>query len=108
MSITTNTYFKIFKIEKVSDIDLKELLRRYRILIHKYHPDHPPYGNHEKFILIQEAYEYLTTLIKEYRKKESIKFFNNPHYLFYSDGSVYSLSKKRFIKIKGKTINIKI
>lgn len=106
--VTTSTYFNIFKIKKISDVDPKELLRRYRILVQKYHPDHPLHGNHDKFILIQEAYEYLVDRMKEYRKKESEKFFNNPDYLFYSDGSIFSLLTKRWIKFKGKIVNSKI
>jgi DnaJ-class molecular chaperone len=106
--ITIDTYFKVFKIKKIDDIDHIELKRRFRILVGKYHPDKKPYGNNEKFLLIHDAYEYLSERIKEYRKIESEKFFNNPDHLHYGDGSIYSISKKRWLKFKGKIIDINI
>jgi len=102
----TTLYFKIFKIEKISDVTPIELKRRYRILVQKYHPDKKPYGNANKFKIIQNSYEYLTVLMNEFIKKEDRKFFNND-FLYYNDGSIYSISKKRWVKIKGKIINTK-
>jgi DnaJ-class molecular chaperone len=103
----TNTYFKVFKIKEISDIDPSELKRRFRILVHKYHPDKPK-GSHEIFLLIHDAYKYVAERMKEYREKESEKFFNNSDHIHYGDGSIYSISKKRWIKIKGNIIDIKV
>jgi len=102
----TSLYFKIFKIEKISDITPKELKRRYRILVQKYHPDKKPHGNAEKFKVIHNAYEYLCGLMKEFLKQETEKFFNND-FLYYSDESIYSISKKRWVKVKGNIVDTK-
>lgn len=102
----TDTYFKIFQIKKISDIDSKELIRRFRILVKKYHPDMKPHGNEEKFKLIYNAYKYLTDQMDEFIKIENQKFYNND-FLYYGDGSIFSISKKRWVKLKGKIINVK-
>lgn len=107
MKIDTSTYFKIFKIEAPEDIDPTELKRRFRILIQKYHPDKKPHGNADNFRLIHDAYKYVEERIMEFRKKESVKFYN-PNFVYYGDGSIYSIPEKRWVKIKDKKINIKI
>jgi curved DNA-binding protein CbpA len=98
-------YFKVFKIEHISQIDLKEIKRRYKVLALKYHPDHGGTGGQFRFI--HDAYTYLTELRKDFDKKESKKFFNKK-FLFYGDGSVYDPKKGKWIKWKGNIINKKI
>lgn len=101
-------YFNVFKIEKLSDIDPKELKRRYRILVKKYHPDITKMDTYSQFRLIDEAYKYIEKKMKEFYTKESEKFFKeDSDLLYYGDGSVYSISKKRWVKFKGKLLNIK-
>jgi hypothetical protein len=100
--MNTDRYFRIFKIEKISDITSEELTRRFRILAKKYHPDHG--GSTIKFSLIHDAYSYLKKLMKEHLKKETKKFFN-PNYLYYRNGNVYDIKKRRWVKVKGKIIN---
>lgn len=105
--IKSDVYFKIFKIEKISDITPKELKKRYRILVKKYHPDRKPHGDSKKFRLIHNSYEFLKNEMKILIQKENKKFFNED-FFYYSDDSIYSISKKRWVKIKGKKINIKV
>ncbi len=64
-NINTDTYFKIFKIEKIKTISLKELKRRYGILAKKFHPDRG--GDHRKMVLINDAnYQYVNGSMGEY------------------------------------------
>ena len=105
MSMEIDKYFKIFKIENIKTMTLQELKRRFRILVKIAHPDRG--GSPAKFRLVNDAYKYLTVLVKQHLKKESQKFFNNNHLFFYGDGSVFDTKKKRWSKIKGKIINIK-
>lgn len=102
--MNTDRYFKIFKIEKISDITPKELTRRFRILAKKYHPDHG--GSAIQFSHIREAYSYLKKLMDEYLKKETRKFFN-PDFIYYKNGSIYDTKKRRWIKVKGKIVDIR-
>lgn len=97
--MTTDRYFHIFKIKKISDISKKELKRRYRILVQKYHPDKPITGNAEKFKLIQTAYEYIQRCMKEYMDEQDKKFFN-PNYFYYADGSIYDVKEKKWLRLK--------
>ena len=101
----TDQYFRAFKIERVSDISLKELKRRYRILVKKYHPDHG--GNAAKFRFVNDAYKYIEKLVMAHEKLQNDKFFNNNRYLFYSNGSVFDTVMNRWVKIKGAKINTK-
>ena len=103
-TVNINIYFEIFKIQTIEKITLKELKRRWRILLLKYHPDKPG-GDGNKTILINDAYSYIVARRKEFEKKESKKFFNKNFY-FYGDGSIYNLEKKRWIKFKGNIINV--
>ncbi len=104
--VNTNTYLKIYKIKTIREISPQELKRRWRILIQKYHPDHKPYGDADKFRIVNNAYHYLVELKKDDIKKESKIFYNNKDLLFYGNGSVYSQIKKRWIKFKGQKINV--
>lgn len=103
---TTSDYFKIFKIKKITDIDKEELKRRFRILVQKYHPDKPVHGSQRKFVLIQDAYAYLKREMESLSNKETKKFFNK-RFSFYGT-SVFDNKTKRWVKIKGKRINIKV
>ena len=103
--VTVDKYFKVFKIDSIKDISSKELKRRFRILSLKAHPDVG--GSNGKFRFIKEAYKYLLVLRKQYVKIESRKFFNDD-FLFYGNGSIYDIKKKRWLKFKGKKINIKV
>lgn len=103
--INTDQYFRIFKINKISDISMIELKRRYRILAKKYHPDKG--GNSAKFIIIQDAYNYIKPLIERYQQIENRKFFNKD-FLYYSNGSIYDKKNRRWIKLKGRKINVNI
>jgi len=103
MQYTTTDYYKIFKIEKISEITPKELIKRYRILSQKYHPDHKPHGDNEKFIAIGNAYDYLCEQMNVFLTKERVKFFN-PDWLYYGDGSIYNPKKGRWIKLGGRII----
>jgi curved DNA-binding protein CbpA len=100
--MNTDKYFRIFKINKISDISMAELKRRYRILAMKYHPDKG--GNSAKFVIIQDAYNYIKPLIERYQQIENRKFFNKK-FLYYGDGSIYDTEKGRWIKLKGRKIN---
>lgn len=105
MQINTDKYFKIFKIQKISDISKSELKRRYRILVKKYHPDHG--GNSTHFLFIQDAYNYLKTLVEQQEKIENKKFYNKK-YIYYSNGSIFDTERNRWIKIKGKIVDVKV
>lgn len=100
----TDHYFKVFKIKKISDISKSELKRRYRILVKKYHPDHG--GNAVHFRLIQESYEYLKNLVSQQERIDNKKFFNSK-LRFYANGSVFDTQKNRWVKVKGRKINVK-
>lgn len=104
--VNTNQYFRAFQIKKVSDISLKELKRRYRILVKKYHPDKG--GNAAKFRFVNDAYKYIEKLVIAHEKLQNNKFFNNKRYLFYGNGSVYDTQKGRWVKLKGVKINTNI
>jgi DnaJ-class molecular chaperone len=103
--MNTDKYFKIFKIKRISDVSKNELKKRFRILAKKYHPDKG--GKASNFILIQDAYKYLEKLMNDHIQKQNKKFFNQ-RYSFYNNGSVYDKKKKRWVKVKGKNIDIKI
>jgi curved DNA-binding protein CbpA len=103
--VTVDKYFKAFKIESIKNINSRELKRRFRILSLIAHPDTG--GTSAKFRFVNDAYKYLLVLRKQYVKKESKKFFND-HFLFYGDGSIYDTKIGRWVKFKGKKINIKI
>ena len=98
--MNTDTYFKIFKIEKIKTITLRELKRRYGILAKKYHPDRG--GNHNKMVLINDAYKYLIVLVRQNIKKQDKLFFNNKYLIFYGDGSIYDKKKSRWIRLGKK------
>ena len=98
MVISTDKYFKVFKIKKISDLTPQELKRRYRILALKYHPDKG--GNRHQFSFVLDAYNYLQKLMKEHLKKENKKFYNKD-LLFYRNGNIYDKKKQRWRKIKG-------
>jgi len=102
MNIDSDFYFKIFNIEKISDINRKELKRRYRILVRKYHPDNKEFGNAAKFRLIQDANEYIKRLLDDFLKEDDKKFFN-PNFYFYGDGSIYDLKNKKWARLKDST-----
>ena len=72
---TVDKYFAAFKIKHIKDVDKKELKRRYRILVKKYHPDKG--GNPATFRFITEAYNYLLELRIQLDNKESKKFFSS-------------------------------
>ena len=103
--VNTDQYFRVFKIKKVSDISLKELKRRYRILAKKYHPDLG--GDSAKFRFVNDAFQYVEKLITAYEKLQNQKFFNK-RYLFYNNGSVFDTKAKKWVKIKGRKINTNI
>lgn len=103
--VTVDKYFKAFKITSIKAITHQELKRRYRILARKYHPDTG--GTAGQFRFVNEAYEYLVKLRDDFLKQQSKKFYKNKYLLFYSDGSVYNITKKRWVKFKGKVINTK-
>ncbi len=105
MIATTTTYFKAFKIKKISDITPKELTRRFRILALKYHPDRG--GTSIKFTFVADAYSYLKKLMKEHIKKETKKFYNRD-FLYYGDGSIYDTKKGRWVKLKGAKLKFDI
>ena len=96
--MNTDIYFKIFEIEKIKTMTLRELKRRYGILAKKYHPDKG--GNHNKMVLINDAYKYLIVLVRQNIKKQDKLFFNK-NFLFYGDGSIYNKKKGRWVKVKG-------
>lgn len=98
MQVNTNKYFKLFKIEKISELTPQEFKRRYRILAMKYHPDKG--GNQRHFTFVLDAYNYLKKLMKEHLKKENKKFYNK-NFVYYSNGSIYDKKSQRWIKIKG-------
>ena len=102
---TVDKYFKVFKINSIKAITHQELKRRYRILVRKYHPDAG--GTAGQFRLIHDAYEYLVSLRDDFLKIQNKKFYKNNYFLFYSDGSVYSITKKRWVRFKGQNINTK-
>ena len=102
---TVDKYFAAFKIKHIKDVDKKELKRRYRILVKKYHPDKG--GNPATFRFITEAYNYLLELRIQLDNKESKKFFSSKHLVFYADGSVFNTKTNRWAKYKGRIINIK-
>lgn len=103
--INTDNYFKAFKIENIKTITRKELKKRYRILAFKYHPDHNHGVNANKlFRFVNEAYEYLKTEVEVSIKKENLLFYNKD--LRFYGNSIYSVSKNRWVKVKGKKVNI--
>lgn len=102
MIVNTDKYFKTFKIKKISDISEKELKRRYRILVKKYHPDKG--GTAGQFRFIQDAYKYLCDRMKEYLKAQNKKFYIK-NYIYYSNGSIYDRKKGRWVKIRGQKID---
>jgi curved DNA-binding protein CbpA len=103
--ITTDDYFRIFNIKRISEIDKKELTKRYRKLVFIYHPDKPS-GDKIKFLIIHDAYVYLNDRLNEFLKKENEKFYNNPDFYFYSDGSIYDIKNKKWIRLKDEKGNI--
>ena len=103
--MNTDKYFQAFKIHDIKEISLKELHRRFRILAKKYHPDKG--GTAAQFRFINDAYIYIKDRVKEYQKEDNKKFFN-PNLYFYSDGSVYSKIKNRWVKVKGKKVDITV
>lgn len=104
--VIVDKYFRAFKIKHISEIDLREIKRRYKVLANKYHPDHG--GTNDQFRFVHDAFTYLTNLRKDFEKKENKKFFRNKNLLFYGDGSVYDTKKGRWVKWKGKKINTKV
>lgn len=97
MIINTNKYFKLFKIEKISELTPQEFKRRYRILVMKYHPDKG--GNQRHFTFVLDAYNYIQKLMKEHLKKENKKFYNKD-FFYHRNGSIYDKKTQRWIKIK--------
>jgi curved DNA-binding protein CbpA len=102
---TVDKYFKAFKITSIKIITHQELKRRYRILSKKYHPDKG--GTENQFRFVHDAYKYLINLRNDFIKQQNKKFYNNKDLIFYADGSIYSKSKKRWIKFRGQKINTK-
>ncbi len=100
----TDNYLKAFKIIDIKSMTLIELKRRYRILVKKHHPDMG--GEARFFRFIQESYDYLKPLVSQHMAIELKKFYNTD-FFFYSDGSLYDIKKKRWMKFKGKRIKIK-
>jgi DnaJ-class molecular chaperone len=91
-------YKKLFQIGiPISEFSAKELKRRWKILNHKYHPDHG--GKSEHFIFVQTAYKYL----KQFCSKEEVKY---NAYQFYNKkvkdniDNVYNRYGIREIKVK--------
>lgn len=102
--VNTDKYFRVFKINNIKLIGRKELKRRWKILVKKYHPDKG--GNPAHFRFVNDAYQYLLNLIIDHEKIENKKFFNK-NFLFYGDGSIYDITKKSWVKLKGKRIKVK-
>lgn len=102
--ITIDTYYKIFKITDISVVSKKELKRRYRILVRKYHPDKG--GTDDHFRLIQNAYEYLEPKcqekaeVKEQKKPQPKLNPKKSRFLYYSDGSIYDVKKARWKQLR--------
>lgn len=51
-------YYEVLQIGHRADPET--ILRVYRIMATRYHPDNPQTGNHERFLLLKEAYETLS------------------------------------------------
>ena len=108
MALTTDGYFRLFGIKKVSDISKYELKRRYRKLALRYHPDRSR-DNGAKFKEVHKAYEYIGDRLIEFLKEDDKKFFNSDFH-FYGDGSIYNIKDKRWVRLKdqnGEWINLK-
>ena len=103
-------YFKAFKANPDDLPSSKELKRRYRILLNKYHPDKPN-GDTEKTKFITVAYTYVSKKVKENEDKEKERQQRklnslNKKFYFYSDGTIYDRVAQRIVKYKGRKINV--
>lgn len=117
-------YFVLFRVKKITELDEKELKRRYRFLAHRYHPDKG--GTSSQFRMVQEAYEYILGIINNKQPAFKPNKTTGPQkYYCYSDGSIFDIEKNRWMNKKvhgiwviqnykyipqiiGKKVNIKV
>lgn len=96
----TDKYFELFGIKKISEFKNKnQLIKTYRRLALKYHPDRG--GNSSHFRFVNDAYEYLKCQLEVYLRRE-FKKFTNKKFHFYGDGSIYDIEKSRWLRLKNE------
>jgi curved DNA-binding protein CbpA len=95
---TKSFYLSVLEITNQNPEE-KEIKSQYRKLCKIYHTDNQKTGNHEKFLMIEEAKEALLTGKFE---KDSQTYFTPPDFLNFANDKISS-----FLNTAGKNIKIK-
>ncbi len=78
MEANIDGYYKILNLHKQAT--LQDLKKQYRTQAKKLHPDNNKHENaHEQFILLNEAYVFLTEYIPNKQKFSSSKYLNHKY-----------------------------
>lgn len=63
---------QLFEVSDISDIDKDQLKKKNRELNKKYHPDNAKTGNQEKFLLVKEAYDFLSDALEKIKQYKDL------------------------------------
>lgn len=63
---------QLFEVNDISDIDKDQLKKKNRELNKKYHPDNAKTGNQEKFLLVKEAYDFLSDALEKIKQYKDL------------------------------------